>query len=120
MLTQLSSIERMEEQCRVLMAEAGLKVQGLTTYTHAFELSLIVCCNSRASYRGSESRNVRPGIGRLKKGYPHNGGGGHQPIRNSGSLARAGYQRAQPASISWSWRYNFLSRLDTYILVLII
>ncbi|KAI9707878.1 MAG: hypothetical protein M1820_004484 [Bogoriella megaspora] len=41
MLVQFSSMERTEKHWRELLAEAGLKVQKITTYTHAFRLSII-------------------------------------------------------------------------------
>lgn len=43
MMTQFSSVERTEEQWRELLAKAGLKVKGITTYTHSFKLSIIEC-----------------------------------------------------------------------------
>jgi demethylsterigmatocystin 6-O-methyltransferase len=40
-MVQFSSTERTEEQFIELLAKAGLKVQKVTTYTHAFQLSII-------------------------------------------------------------------------------
>jgi demethylsterigmatocystin 6-O-methyltransferase len=41
MMVQFSSIERTEGHWRRLLAEAGLKIKTITTYTHAFRLSII-------------------------------------------------------------------------------
>ncbi|KAF2829156.1 S-adenosyl-L-methionine-dependent methyltransferase [Ophiobolus disseminans] len=41
MMVQFSALERTEDQWRRLLAEAGLKVKSITTYTHAFRLSVI-------------------------------------------------------------------------------
>lgn len=41
MMVQFSSTERTEEQWRKLLAKAGLKVKGITTYTYSFGLSII-------------------------------------------------------------------------------
>ncbi|PVH93845.1 o-methyltransferas-like protein [Periconia macrospinosa] len=41
MLVQFNATERTEGQWRSLLERAGLKVKGITTYTHAFRLSVI-------------------------------------------------------------------------------
>lgn len=41
MMVQFSATERTESQWKQLLAEAGLKVKGITTYTHSFRLSVI-------------------------------------------------------------------------------
>jgi demethylsterigmatocystin 6-O-methyltransferase len=41
MMVQFSAMERTETQWRRLLSEAGLKVKGITTYTHSFRLSII-------------------------------------------------------------------------------
>jgi demethylsterigmatocystin 6-O-methyltransferase len=41
MMVQFSAMERTEEQWRGLLAKAGLVVKEITTYTHAFRLSVI-------------------------------------------------------------------------------
>jgi demethylsterigmatocystin 6-O-methyltransferase len=47
MMVQFSSTERTEEQFRELLAKAGLKVQKVTTYTHAFQLSIIAVTKAK-------------------------------------------------------------------------
>jgi demethylsterigmatocystin 6-O-methyltransferase len=41
MMVQFASTERTEGQFRELLAKAGLEVRRVTTYTHAFQLSVI-------------------------------------------------------------------------------